>query len=157
MNPYPTANHFEPGRLAESASGFDHSLPVAPAVGVRQMVDWSLAGFFFTLAMIGVVLPGIPTTPFLLLMCHFLIRVSPSLHAKAMAWPVVGRPLRDWHHQHGVRRSVRVTACTMVSLLVGSTLAFGTLPLIAKAVILVAAAYGLFVIVRLPAAKVSSP
>lgn len=126
---------------------------VTPAGNLRRLVDWGLAGFFFVLAMLGVVLPGLPTTPFLLLMCHFLIRVSPALHAKAMAWPVVGGPLRDWHHQQGVRPRVRVLACTMVLLLVGTTLWFAALPLVVKTVIVCAAGYGLYIIARLPTAR----
>jgi uncharacterized membrane protein YbaN (DUF454 family) len=31
---------------------------------LKRFAYWSLAVFFLTLAMIGVVLPGIPTTPF---------------------------------------------------------------------------------------------
>ncbi len=152
MAQYVTAGRPNVTATAKPAAAWEPTLPGRPAMGVRQAVDWSLAGLFFSLAMVGVVLPGIPTTPFLLLMCHFLLRVSPSLHAKAMAWPIVGGPLRDWHQQRGIRRGVRVTACTMVLLLVGATLLFSTLPLIVKAVVVAAAGYGLYIISRLPAA-----
>ncbi|EMI24330.1 YbaN family protein [Rhodopirellula europaea] len=121
--------------------------------GPKRILYWCGAAFFFTLAMIGVVLPGIPTTPFLLLMCYFLIRVSPTLHAKAMAWPIVGGPLRDWRDQGGVRPGVKRLAYTMVILLVGSTLVFGSLSLPLKAMILAAAVYGISVVVRLPVAQ----
>lgn len=127
--------------------------PIRTAHGLRRLVYWLMAGFFFALAMVGVVLPGIPTTPFLLLMCYFLLRVSPSLHAKAMAWPVVGGPLRDWRDQGGIRRSVKMTACAMVGLLVGSTLIWGALSLNIKTIILCAAIYGISVVVRLPTAR----
>lgn len=146
-NPHALEEHPNHGGNGDSAK---------PVGRVRQMVYWTLAGFFFSLAMIGVVLPGIPTTPFLLLMCHFLIRVSPALHARAMAWPVVGGPLRDWHDQHGVRTSVRITACTMVLLLVSATLVFGSLPMIVKMVIVCAAIYGISVVIRLPTARVNA-
>lgn len=112
-----------------------------------------MAGLFFALAMIGIVLPGIPTTPFLLLMCYFLIRVSPTLHAKAMRWPVVGGPLRDWREQGGVRPRVKLLAITMVVMLVGTTLVLSNLPTIIKAVIFLAAAYGIYVVRRLPTAQ----
>lgn len=143
----------QPGRLERAIPCSADPVSVGPARSFRQIVDWGLAGFFFSLAMLGVLLPGLPTTPFLLLMCHFLIRVSPSLHAKAMVWPVVGGPLRDWYQQGGVSRRVRVLACTTVVLLVGATLLLGALPLAVKAIILLAAGYGLYVVVRLPAAK----
>ncbi len=130
-----------------------NSSMVEPVCGFRRLVYWFMAGLFFSLAMIGVVLPGIPTTPFLLLMCYFLVRVSPALHDKAMAWPVVGGPLRDWRDQGGVRPNVKRLAYTMVTLLVGSTLVFSDLNLIVKAVILVAAIYGISVVARLPIAR----
>lgn len=143
-------------RLAGPLEQGGKPVAVAAARSIRPIVDWGLAGFFFALAMLGVILPGLPTTPFLLLMCHFLIRVSPALHAKAMAWPVVGGPLRDWHQQQGVRPRVRVIACMMVLLLVGTTLWFGTLPLIVKVVIGLAAGCGLYIITRLPTARPES-
>lgn len=126
---------------------------IRPVHGLKRLVYWTLAGFFFVLAMIGVVIPGIPTTPFLLLMCYFLIRVSPALHAKAMAWPVVGGPLRDWRDHGGIRTNVKITACTMVALLVGTTLLLGTLATNIKLVIFSAAVYGVSVVVRLPTAR----
>ncbi len=121
--------------------------------GLKRGLYWFAAGFFFLLAMLGVVLPGIPTTPFLLLMCHFLIRVSPALHARALQWPVVGEPLRDWREQGGVRRNVKAFAITMVTLLVGFTLLFGSLPMIVKLIILCAALYGIYFVLRLPTAQ----
>ncbi|QDS94834.1 Inner membrane protein YbaN [Roseimaritima multifibrata] len=126
---------------------------VEPVRGVKRILYWMLAFLFFALGMIGVVLPGIPTTPFLLLMGYFLLRVSPSLHAKAMAWPVVGGPLRDWRDQGGVRPNVKRLAYTMVAVLVGSTLVFSNLPLSLKAVILGAALFGVSVVARLPVAR----
>lgn len=138
----------------------DHSVAtVRPATespptvhGWRRVVAWLMAGLFFMLAMIGVVLPGIPTTPFLLLMCYFLLRVSPSLHEKAMAWPVVGGPLRDWRDEGGVRRGVKVLACTMVTVLVTSTLLWSPLGIAVKWIIFLAALYGVVVVIRLPTA-----
>ncbi|WP_231617308.1 YbaN family protein [Novipirellula aureliae] len=111
---------------------------------------WSSAAVFFGLGMVGVVLPGIPTTPFLLLMCYFLIRVSPRLHAKALAWPVVGKPLRDWHEKQGVHYHIKVLAYLLVALLVGYTIIFGDLHVSVKAVIFVLSIVGIAVVVRLP-------
>jgi uncharacterized membrane protein YbaN (DUF454 family) len=124
--------------------------------GLRRWVYWGMAGVFFTLAMIGVVLPGIPTTPFLLLMCFFLTRVSPSMHAKAMTLPIVGGPLQDWRDQGGVRREVKSLAITMVTLFVGVTLVFSPLPPAIKMLILLAALYGVSVVWRLPTAAANN-
>jgi uncharacterized membrane protein YbaN (DUF454 family) len=116
-------------------------------------MNWGGASLFFSLAMIGVVLPGVPTTPFLLLMCYFLARASPEWHAKALQWPLVGEPLRDWHDQGGVRWQVKALAIAMVTALVGSTIVFSPLNLPSKLLIMAAAVIGIYVVIRLPTAK----
>ncbi len=75
------------------------------------------------------------------------------MHAKAMAWPLVGGPLRDWRDQGGVRRSVKQLAYGMVTLVVGSTLIFGQLSGMLKIIVASAAIYGLSVVARLPIAR----
>ncbi|TWU40084.1 Inner membrane protein YbaN [Novipirellula aureliae] len=120
------------------------------ATGIRKVLYGASAATFFGLGMVGIVLPGIPTTPFLLLMCYFLIRVSPRLHAKALAWPVVGKPLRDWQEKQGVHHRVKRLAYSMVVLLVGYTLIFGDLHLSIKAIIFVLGLVGIIVVFRLP-------
>ncbi len=118
--------------------------------GIKRIAYWTMAGTFLGLAMVGVILPGIPTTPFLLLMGYFLLRVSPSLHAKVLLWPVVGGPIRDWRDQGGIRLRVKILAYAMVTLLVGSTLIWSNLSTPVKVLILCAAIYGISVVVRLP-------
>lgn len=120
--------------------------------GFRRPLYWIGAGFFFLLAMLGVVVPGIPTTPFLLLMCYFLVRVSPALHSRALRWPVVGEPLRVWHQQRGIRVHVKCLAIAMVAIFVGATLALSALAAPAKVFVATAAVYGVYVVVRLPSA-----
>jgi uncharacterized membrane protein YbaN (DUF454 family) len=132
-----------------AASSLGRPLEVS---GVQRPLYWIGAGFFFLLAMLGVVVPGIPTTPFLLLMCYFLVRVSPALHSRALRWPVVGEPLRVWHDQGGVRMHVKCLAIAMVTIFVGATLVLSALAAPAKVVVATAAAYGVYVVVRLPTA-----
>ncbi|MCA9127143.1 MAG: YbaN family protein [Planctomycetales bacterium] len=125
----------------------------AEVSGLRRPLYWLGAGLFFSLAMLGVVLPGLPTTPFLLLMCYFLIRVSPTLHSRALRWPVIGEPLRVWHDQGGVRVHVKCLAIAMVAIFVGSTLVLSAMAAPAKVAVATAAVYGVYVVVRLPTAN----
>ena len=132
----------------------DSKIPIEAGVrGIQRIFYWLMAAFFFALAMLGVALPGLPTTPFLLLMSYFLLRVSPALHARAMAWPVLGAPLRDWKEQGGVRPRVKLLAGGMVTLLVGSTMIFSSLHFGLKTIICVLAATGVTVVLRLPTAR----
>ena len=61
---------------------------------IRKVLYIALAGIFFTLGMIGVVLPGLPTTPFLLLTSFFLARSWPRMHQRLMDNKLCGPILR---------------------------------------------------------------
>ena len=143
-------------RITPAACNYDPAATTsrpAEVSGLRRPLYWMGAGFFFSLAMLGVVLPGLPTTPFLLLMCYFLIRVSPALHSKALHWPVVGEPLRVWYQQGGVRMRVKCLAIAMVVMFVGVTLVLSALAVPAKVLVATAAVYGVYVVLSLPTAS----
>ena len=133
----------EPPQSSRSNAGEVLSWPV-------KLVYLALALLFFVLGMIGVVLPGIPTTPFLLLMGFFLVRVSPRLHAWILTWPVVGKPLTEWDQRGGVRMGVKILAYVMVGGLVLFTWLFRDLNLYFKLAITLEAIIGLIVVYRLP-------
>ena len=92
--------------MDKSSERLDDERRETPQVhGLRRPIYLLLAFFFLVLGVLGVLLPGIPATPFLLLMSYFLVRVSPKLHARVMRWPVVGPPLKDCMSSGAFRRS----------------------------------------------------
>lgn len=109
----------------------------------------SLAGLFFALAMLGVFLPVLPTTPFLLLTSWCLLRSSPALHAGLRRSPLFGPLLADWERHHGVRLYVKLSALGMLALAVGTSLWFGDLPRWLAVLLVVLALVGATVILRL--------
>lgn len=112
-----------------------------------------LATFFFGLGIIGVILPGLPSTPFLLLMSYFLIRVSPRLHDWVTRWPVVGVIIDDWHNRRGVKPVVKYYAILVVVTLVGTTFYFGKPHWSVGMVMVAAVAIGIVTILRIPSIK----
>jgi len=68
------------------------------------------------LALIGVVLPGLPTVPFLLVAVWAGTRGSARLHAWIEHHPVLGPPLRDWREQGAVARRAKVLAVVAMLL-----------------------------------------
>ena len=118
--------------------------------GLRRLVYMTLAALFFVLAMVGTLLPGLPTTPFLLLMSYFLIRSSPWLHGRVVRMPIVGPVIREWREKRAVSIRVKVVACLMVLLVVAASLATENLGPFLKITIGLFAAGGIWVVLRLP-------
>ena len=120
------------------------------ADGLRRWLFVGLGCFFTALAGIGVVLPGIPTTPFLLVASYFFIRSSPRLHERLLASKRFGPILRDWHKHRGLKRRVKWIAMSGCTLAIALSVPFGGLPWPAKIIIVLAGAYGIWFVARLP-------
>jgi uncharacterized membrane protein YbaN (DUF454 family) len=118
--------------------------------GVRRAVYIALAGLLFCLGMIGTLLPGLPTTPFLILMSYFLIRSSPWLHRKVVRLPIVGPLIQEWREKRGVSVRVKVVACLMVFVVVAASIASEVVGLSLKISIGLLAACGIWVVLRIP-------
>lgn len=56
---------------------------------------------------IGIVLPLLPTTPFVLLAAAFFARSSPRFHVWLLAHRHFGPLILDWQQHRGIRRSAR--------------------------------------------------
>ncbi|MFO0880636.1 MAG: YbaN family protein [Gemmataceae bacterium] len=121
-----------------------------PVRGFRRGV-YILAGLFFVgLAILGAMLPLLPTTPFLLLASYFFVRSSPRLHCWLLRSHVFGPFLRDWNEHRAVRPGVKVVALSMLPTVVVASAVFGKLPWYLVLVLLGLASIGAFVVLRLP-------
>jgi uncharacterized membrane protein YbaN (DUF454 family) len=120
------------------------------ASGWRKALYLLLATMFLVLGLVGVVLPGLPTTPFVILGSYFLLRSSHRLHQRLMASKLFGGILRDWHVHRGIRPHIRARAIALVALVVAASLVVSRPSLPVTLTILALVACGLFVIWRLP-------
>lgn len=123
------------------------------ATGWRRGLFLGLAAFFFGLGVAGVVLPGLPATPFLLLTSYFLLRSSPSLNHKLLQSHLFGPILLDWQQHGGVRFHVKVKAIALVVIMVATSCWFSRNSPAFSTIILICAGVGVTVITFLPQAK----
>lgn len=92
---------------------------VTPASRLARPFLLALGWIAVALGVIGVVVPGLPTTPFLLVALWAFSKTSKRFHDWLYNHPRLGPPLRDWR-QHGVipvKAKVLAIATMTVSLL----------------------------------------
>ena len=102
------------------------------------------------MGLLGIVLPGLPTTPFVLVASYCLLRSSPRLHARLLHSQLFGGVLRDWHLHRGLRPHVRYKATAVIALVLTASLVLTTMPLAAKMLVLAVAFIGVAYVWRLP-------
>lgn len=71
---------------------------------------WLLAYTSLGLGLLGVVLPGLPTVPFILVAAWAAMRGSPRLHAWLLAHGSFGPMIRNWQDHGAITRRSKVLA-----------------------------------------------
>lgn len=102
----------------------------------------ALGGMFLGLGLLGIVLPVLPTTPFLLLAAGCFARSSPRLHGWLLGHRLFGPPIRNWEKNGAIsRRSKWLAVVSMVAVL-GLSVMLGVSwkVLVAQAVLIVVGA-----------------
>jgi uncharacterized membrane protein YbaN (DUF454 family) len=89
-------------------------------------IVWLSAGLIaLALGVIGVLLPLLPTVPFLLLAAFCFAQSSERLHRWLMAHPVLGPPIKDWDRSGAIRRPAKRLATVSIAIAFGLSLALG--------------------------------
>lgn len=87
---------------------------------------WFLGGITsLGLGMIGVVLPLLPTVPFLLLATFCFARSSQPLHDWLVNHRTFGPPIADWRENGAIRPSAKRLATVSIAVVFGISLILG--------------------------------
>lgn len=90
--------------------------PPEPPVPRRfRWAWWLLAYASFGLGLIGIVVPGLPTVPFVLLAAFAAARGSQRLYCWLLAHRQFGPMIRDWEAHGAVSRRAKQLALTMMT------------------------------------------
>lgn len=82
--------------------------------GLRRALLATAGVIALGLGLLGVVLPGLPTTPFVLLAAACFARASPRLHRWLTRHRFLGPMVRDWEAHRSLPLRVKWIATTMM-------------------------------------------
>ena len=122
-----------------------------PALGKLQGHLLVAAGMVsLRLAVLGVVLPGLPTPPFVLLAGICCAKGSPRAHAWLLGHRLFGPMVRDWETHRSLPRKVKWLSTTLMTVMVLlSAWHLADRPAL-QALVLVLGAVGAWVVWRIP-------
>jgi len=130
-----------------------HSSPSPHPSPLVRVLILGCGALALLLAAIGVVLPGLPTTPFVLVAGACFVRASPRAHAWLLASRIFGPALREWEAHHTIPRRAKIIALLMMATSVSVSLwYFSGRPWLQLA-IAGAAAIGVFAIALIPSRR----
>ncbi len=96
---------------------------------LRQALLVTAGVLSLVLAAIGVVLPGLPTTPFVLLAAACFAKSSPRLHRWLQQHRYMGPMVRDWEANHSLPLRVKwISTLLMMTMVVVSAWQFAGRP-----------------------------
>ena len=114
----------------------------------------SLGSLFVGLGAIGVIVPGLPTTPFLILAAACYIRSSQRLYDWLISNKRFGPYLKDYREGKGIPRKAKRLAVAMIVIFVSFSVVFGIEDLTLKIVVGLLGLIGLlYVLFKVPVAK----
>jgi len=113
----------------------------------------SLGFLFLALAACGVLLPLLPTTPFLIIAAGCFARSSEKWHARLLANGTFGPLLRDWERNRCITRRVKTFAIVSMFVVGGFSVFFALDDRVLQIAGGVLIATGLVVVLRIKTCK----
>ena len=123
---------------------------LSPRVRLKRAVLVGVGCLALILGLIGAVLPGLPTTPFVLLAAACFAKASPKLHRWLVHHRWLGPMVRDWEAHHSLPLRIKWLASGMMAVMVGLSAWQLTSRPVLQAVVLMAGLVGCIVVWRIP-------
>ena len=91
---------------------------------LKKQLYKPLGFLFLGLGLLGIPLPLLPTTPFLLLSAWFFARSSERWHRWLLEHEFIGPTLRNWEENRCINLRVKVVAITTMTCVGGASILF---------------------------------
>jgi uncharacterized membrane protein YbaN (DUF454 family) len=100
------------------------------------------------LAVIGIFLPVLPTTPFVLLAAWFFARSNPALAERLYTHPRFGHLLTTWRDQRAIPWRAKITALSMLAVSYGLVLWLTEIELLPPVLAIIMGSVALYIATR---------
>ena len=81
-----------------------------------KIIWFTLGSIALILAFLGVLLPLLPTVPFLLIAAFFFAKSSERVHSWLVNHKLFGKMIRDWHERGAIDRKAKYFATVSILL-----------------------------------------
>ena len=95
---------------------------------VRRLIYLGIGWLSLGMAVAGIILPILPTTPMLLVAVWAFGKSSPELAERIRNHRVCGPPVRDWQDHGVISLKAKLLAISIMSAMVGWLWVYGNLP-----------------------------
>ena len=130
-----------------------HTAPVIerkPLSRLAKMLYTFAGGLALLLGVIGIFLPVLPTTPFILLAAACFAKASPRVHQWMLQHPLIGPMLRNWQEHRSLTRGTKYVAIISMVLMLGLSIwMFSARPWI-QVILLALGVIGAVMVLRIP-------
>lgn len=138
------------GAVTRVARDQDEASPLTLALLVRRAANFTVAAGCFGMSLVGLVVPGVPTVPFVLATSYFLARSSPALNERLKRSKLFGPMVRDWDEHHGLRPSTKLKALAATGAIIVVSMVLAGPSLLLLALMAGMSLIGVAIVLRLP-------
>jgi Uncharacterized protein conserved in bacteria len=84
-----------------------------------RFILMGLAWLAVAIGVVGIFVPVLPTTPFIILAAALFARSSPRFEQWLLDHPRLGKPLTDWRRDGAISRSAKIASVSMMTVSYG--------------------------------------
>ena len=136
--------------VVRSGSATTDASPIAATVWKRLRYR-AMAGGAFIMTLVGLVVPGVPTVPFLLATSYYLARSSPRLNERLRRTAFFGPILQQWEGHGALSLASKGKLIGLTATIVVVTVVLTPLTPLALSVILLISSLSVYGLTRMPA------
>ena len=137
--------------MMEPQMPVDHGAESDPhPSGWMRTIFWIIGSVALLLGIIGIVLPGLPTTPFVLVAAACYARASPRFYRWLLENRTFGPLIIEWRRHHSIPYKIKIVAIVTMSLTISASIwMFSGKPLLQGMLAVIAVSAGIY-LYRIP-------